>query len=124
MHYKLYEAEIPVRNAVRRCTLLPSGDNNTQDCTNDRLVAEATLSTRLGTLRYLKQLQASRLATDAAPSAAEERVMCPVCHDALGRELVMLSCGHQLCAPCSMKMLEKLPKQTPKVRLRVDVYFA
>ena len=96
----------------------PHTPHHRQDFTNDRLVAEATLTTRLGTLRYLKQLQTTRRqALGAAPASAEgeQQSMCPVCHEALGRELVMLSCGHQLCAPCSMKMLEKLPKQIPKV---------
>ncbi len=163
-----------------------------QDFTNDKIVAEATLATRLGTLRYLKQLQATRQkqqeqqqqqqgeqghveqqqqqqqeqqrdggpvdnnnnthmdgddveitkiihgnvsrntnvqATTTTNNTNTNTIqvkmeglgddstfsVCPVCHDELGNELVMLSCGHQLCTPCSMMMLDKLPKQTPKV---------
>lgn len=34
---------------------------------------------------------------------------CPVCHDVLGSELVMLPCGHQLCCKCSMTLIDRAP---------------
>ena len=51
----------------------------------------------------------------AADAAAE---MCPVCHEALGAELAMLPCGHQLCVNCHMAMVERVPGAMPEARVR------
>lgn len=41
---------------------------------------------------------------------------CPVCHDVLGAELVMLPCGHQLCCRCSMTLIDRAPQSaSPQV---------
>ena len=41
---------------------------------------------------------------------------CPVCHDVLGSELVMLPCGHQLCCKCSMTIIDRAPQSaSPQV---------
>lgn len=43
---------------------------------------------------------------------------CPVCHDPLGSELVMLPCGHQLCCRCSMTIIDRAPHtSSPQVPL-------
>lgn len=44
--------------------------------------------------------------------------MCPVCHEALGLELAMAPCGHQLCMRCHLAMLDRIPRWTPVVRPR------
>ena len=42
---------------------------------------------------------------------------CPVCHDVLGAELVMLPCGHQLCCKCSMTLIDRaLQSASPQVQ--------
>ena len=41
---------------------------------------------------------------------------CPVCHEPLAEELVMLPCGHALCHPCSVKLTE-LGHASPRVRI-------
>lgn len=46
-----------------------------------------------------------------------EGLHCPVCHDVLGQELMMLTCGHQLCCRCCMTLIERLPAFPPQVRL-------
>ena len=33
--------------------------------------------------------------------------MCPVCHEPLGPELVILPCGHQLCCKCSISLVDR-----------------
>ena len=33
--------------------------------------------------------------------------MCPVCHDPLGVEVVVLPCGHPLCHGCTLRLLER-----------------
>ena len=45
---------------------------------------------------------------------------CPVCHDPLGSELVMLPCGHQLCCRCSMTIIDRAPHtSSPQVLSRL-----
>ncbi|GAX82125.1 hypothetical protein CEUSTIGMA_g9553.t1 [Chlamydomonas eustigma] len=34
---------------------------------------------------------------------------CPICHDAIGCQCVMLPCGHQVCCECYASLLERLP---------------
>lgn len=41
--------------------------------------------------------------------------VCPVCQDQLGAELVMLICGHRLCCPCSMLLVDRIPQNRPQV---------
>ena len=46
---------------------------------------------------------------------------CPVCHDMLGSELVMLPCGHQLCCKCSMTLIDRAPQSAlPQVPSNSD----
>ncbi|DBA99603.1 TPA: hypothetical protein ACH3X3_012177 [Trebouxia sp. C0006] len=109
-HFRLQPAEVPLKN---------------RELTNDRLVSEADLARLLGTLRYLQGLKVARQKVDvgaaddaeAAEAAADHTSAsishgmgsCPVCHDPLGSELVMLPCGHQLCCRCSMTIIDRAP---------------
>lgn len=124
--FKLHEAEIPVKN---------------QELTTDKAVAEAELRKALGTLRYLEGLKAARPrqrqqaqreqreGAALVPKPDEgggsgsgveaEEVCCPVCQEALGSELVMLGCGHQLCMRCSLALVDRIPKHTPQVMQRI-----
>ena len=38
-----------------------------------------------------------------------------MCQEALGQELTMLPCGHQLCVRCHMAILDRIPQYTPLV---------
>ena len=49
-------------------------------------------------------------------SAEHAAEVCPVCQEALGAELAMLPCGHQLCVRCQMALIERLPGNLPRVR--------
>ncbi len=42
--------------------------------------------------------------------------LCPVCQEALGAELAMLPCGHQLCVRCQMALIDRLPSNVPRAR--------
>ena len=42
--------------------------------------------------------------------------LCPVCQEALGAELAMLPCGHQLCVRCQMALIDRLPGNLPRAR--------
>ena len=53
---------------------------------------------------------------EAGRVSEEEAEPCPVCHEALGLELAMAPCGHQLCMRCHMAMLDRIPRLTPAVR--------
>ena len=44
---------------------------------------------------------------------------CPVCHDLLGQELVMLPCGHKLCCRCHISMTEQIPTFQPAASKRI-----
>ena len=39
-----------------------------------------------------------------------------MCQEALGAELAMLPCGHQLCVRCQMALIDRLPGNLPRVR--------
>ncbi|KAL0019181.1 hypothetical protein WJX77_000293 [Trebouxia sp. C0004] len=109
-HFRLQPFEVPLKN---------------RELTNDRLVSEADLARLLGTLRYLQGLKLARQKVEvgaavdakAAEAAADHSAAstshgmgsCPVCHDPLGSELVMLPCGHQLCCRCSMTIIDRAP---------------
>lgn len=41
-----------------------------------------------------------------------------MCQEALGAELAMLPCGHQLCVRCQMALIDRLPGNLPRVRDR------
>ena len=99
-----------------------------QELIGDRLAAEAALQKTLGTLRYLKGLKAARDADKERQEAAgpgqavagagdggSAREACPVCHDPLAEELVMMPCGHALCHPCSVRLTE-VGHASPRVR--------
>lgn len=109
-----------------------------QELSNDKTTAELELRAKLGTLRYLlgvkareaARSQAAAAAAEAAgaaaanepapeqprgqggPVAAEEdgEDACPICHDRLGLELVMLPCAHRLCCKCSLALQERQKK--------------
>ena len=114
--------------------------NALQELTNDRLVSEADLSRLLGTLRYLQSLKDARQQVEAEAASPQKQAhteasdqaypqaeagssstglgSCPVCHEALGSELVMLPCGHQLCCRCSMTIIDRAPStSSPQVRV-------
>ncbi len=39
-----------------------------------------------------------------------------MCQEALGAELAMLPCGHQLCVRCQMALIDRLPGNLPRAR--------
>jgi E3 ubiquitin-protein ligase SHPRH len=43
----------------------------------------------------------------------EEANICPICHDPLGPQLVMLPCGHAQCIKCNNLMVSRLPSAIP-----------
>ena len=134
-----------LRNAVRRRHLHSTEPKpfsvvfkSLQELTNDRLVSEADLSRLLGTLRYLQSLKDARQQVEAEAASPQKQPgtqpgdqaeseaeagssntglgSCPVCHEALGNELVMLPCGHQLCCRCSMTLIDRAPStSSPQV---------
>ena len=101
-----------------------------QELTADKLTSEADLQRTLGTLRYLRSLKEARrkaaddVSADASSSAATAAAedaggeTCPVCHEPLGSELVMLPCAHTLCCKCSMTLVEQQRRFSPQVLLR------
>ncbi|KAK9844148.1 hypothetical protein WJX81_006007 [Elliptochloris bilobata] len=108
-HFKLHAEEVPVKN---------------KELTTERIMAEADLKKQLGTLRYLQGLNAARQRVAAAEKGGEgagEVVveLCPVCQEALGAELAMLPCGHQLCVRCQMALIDRLSSNLPRSQRRV-----
>lgn len=57
--------------------------------------------------------QAEALEEDDA--VKQEAAKCPVCHEVMAVELMMLTCGHQLCCRCCMTLIERLPAFPPQV---------
>ncbi|KAL3154030.1 hypothetical protein ABBQ32_013581 [Trebouxia sp. C0010 RCD-2024] len=117
-HFRLQPFEVPLKN---------------RELTNDRLGSEADLNRLLGTLRYLQSLKAARQQAEAAaaatqdtpeqqpsPSTTQGGGCCPVCHDVLGAELVMLPCGHQLCCRCSMTLIDRAPQSASPQGRRIS----
>lgn len=105
---KLYPTQLPIRNA---------------ELSADKAVAENDLGRKLGTLRYLRGLKSQRALKDddgsSHPGATTNTELgplngtagpaeaCPVCHEVLGKEVVVLPCGHSLCHACTVRILER-----------------
>ena len=67
--------------------------------------SDRRLSACLGKPRAV--LTRSVLRTCARSAGGQEAEQCPVCHEPLGPELVILPCGHQLCCKCSMSLVDR-----------------
>ncbi|KNC51732.1 E3 ubiquitin-protein ligase SHPRH [Thecamonas trahens ATCC 50062] len=61
-------------------------------------VHRGALNSAKSQLHYLKQLRAVRSANYAAEP-------CPICHEALGTEVVLFTCGHLFCRSCITAMV-------------------
>ncbi|KAK9810177.1 hypothetical protein WJX72_006177 [[Myrmecia] bisecta] len=115
--FKLYPGELDTRKHVVNL---------------ERISAEADLARALSTLRYLQNLKTERqrtldaVAAEQVAGSSEEPgtsagtgeardEVCPLCHDVLGPERVMLPCAHQMCCGCSLKMVDlACPSNLPK----------
>eukprot|EP00029_Vermamoeba_vermiformis_P013409 TRINITY_DN832_c0_g1_i1.p1 TRINITY_DN832_c0_g1~~TRINITY_DN832_c0_g1_i1.p1 ORF type:complete len:1725 (-),score=428.66 TRINITY_DN832_c0_g1_i1:31-4932(-) len=98
----------------------------------DKITAEAEFRQHLSQLKYLQKIESTK--EDASKessnnnnnrSSANESDECPICHDDLSvvKDVVVLTCGHELCCPCCLNMLERAMHGTikcPSCRARMN----
>ncbi|CAM6114787.1 unnamed protein product [Calypogeia fissa] len=121
-----------VENEIEKLVKLPAEEvpqRNVQ-LTSEKFDALKDFSRAKGQLRYLKGLSLARQqeeqrrrvsgSTGTLPGSHQGRPKpiegwhhdeetCPVCHDKLGSQLMVLPCGHLLCCKCCMVMIERSP---------------
>jgi E3 ubiquitin-protein ligase SHPRH len=87
----------------------------------EKATYEADMRQHLSQLAYLEGL--SKKSRSLQPTA--EKSMCPICQENIKEEVVVWACGHEVCPPCMLALLERAKhKQTvkcPSCRGRMNV---
>lgn len=103
--FKLFPAEVPIRST---------------DLSNDKAMAQVDLNQRVHTVKYLEHLRTTELSLPSKKPHAqsdeeeEDNRVCPICHEPLSTQIVMMPCGHRLCFKCSNAIIDRLPGRIAK----------